>query len=142
MSWLPSMVASTDRSWMPRFCATDAIPPVRQLVSPTRRYSIGVIASSGAAKTSGWSACSTVSSLWFCSSPRPKKFWILVLVWTPPSHLEVAFQVNWAASGAPFSTSRASRSAWTFTPLSVVVVMSCESLSPVSLSSLVGYLTI
>ena len=43
MSWLPSTVASTERSWMPRFCATDATPAVRQLASPTSRYSIGVI---------------------------------------------------------------------------------------------------
>ena len=122
MSWLPSTVDSTERSWMPRFCATDATPAVRQLVSPTRRYSIGVMPLSGAAKTSGWSASNTVSVLWLCSSPRPKKFWIVVVLCTPFCHLEEARQVNWAASGAPFSTSRASSSAWTLTPLSVVVI--------------------
>ena len=26
MSWLPSTVDSTERSWIPRFCATDATP--------------------------------------------------------------------------------------------------------------------
>ena len=66
---------------------------------------------SAAAKTSGWSASNTVSVLWVCSSPRPKKFWIVVVLWTPFCHLEEARQVNWAASGAPFSTSRASSSA-------------------------------
>ena len=53
MSWLPSTVDSTERSWIPRFWATDATPAVRQLASPTRRYSIGVIPLSVAAKTSG-----------------------------------------------------------------------------------------
>ena len=53
MSWLPSTVASTERSWIPRFCATAATPAVRQLASPTRMYSIGVIPLSSAAKTSG-----------------------------------------------------------------------------------------
>ncbi len=72
MSWWPSTVDSMERTWMPRFCATDATPAVRQLASPTSRYSIGVMALSVAAKTSGWSASSTVSVLWLCSSPRPK----------------------------------------------------------------------
>ena len=44
MSWSPSTVASTERNWMPRFCATDATPAVRQPARPTRRYSIGVMA--------------------------------------------------------------------------------------------------
>ena len=46
MSWWPSTVDSTDRNWIPRFCATDATPAVRQLASPTSRYSIGVMPSS------------------------------------------------------------------------------------------------
>src|ERR1035438_2221677 len=126
MSWPPSTVDSTERSWMPRFSATDAIPPVRQLARPTRRYSIGVMPLSSAAKTSGWSASNVHSSLWLCSSPRPKKLWTLIVLWTPVCHLEDARQVNCAASGAPFSTSRASSSACTLTPL-VTVVMSRDT---------------
>src|SRR3984957_13670702 len=53
MSWWPSTVDSTERSWIPRFWATDATPAVRQLASPTRRYSIGVLPPSGAANVSG-----------------------------------------------------------------------------------------
>src|SRR5260221_179648 len=45
-----------------------------------------------------------------------------MVVWTPLFHVEVAFQVNWAASGAPLSASRASSSAWTLTPLMTEVV--------------------
>src|SRR5690606_19718042 len=71
MSCEPSSLASTERSWMPRFWATEATPAVRQLARPTRRYSIGVMALSWAANVSGWSASRTVSVLWLCSSPRP-----------------------------------------------------------------------
>ena len=63
MSCAPSTVDSTERSWMPRFSATEAIPPVRQLARPTRRYSIGVMPPSSAAKTSGWSASNVHSCL-------------------------------------------------------------------------------
>src|SRR3984957_10010645 len=52
-----------------------------------------------------------------------------MVVCTPPCHLEDARQLNWAASGAPFSTSRASSSACTLTPLSATVVMSRDPLS-------------
>src|ERR1700728_38745 len=52
-----------------------------------------------------------------------------MVVWTPPCHLDDARQVNCAASGAPFSTSRASRSACTLTPLSATAVMSPHPLS-------------
>ena len=87
---------------------------------------------SSAAKTAGWSASKRRSTLWFCSSPRPKKFWTLIWLWTPFCHDEVARHLNWAASGAPISTSRASSNAWTFTPLSAtgfsVVVISGTSL--------------
>jgi hypothetical protein len=69
------------------------------------------MALSSAAKTSGWSASSTVLVLWLCSCPRPKKFWIVVVLCTPFCHLEVARQVNWAASAASFNASRASSSA-------------------------------
>src|SRR5580693_5778620 len=130
MSCPPSTTDSTERSWMPRFSATDAIPPVRQLARPTRRYSIGVMPLSSAAKTSGWSASNDHSSLWLCSSPRPKKLWTFIVLWTPPCHLADARQVNWAASGAPFRTSRASSSACTLTPL-VTVVMSLDAPSPI-----------
>src|ERR1022692_2606275 len=90
MSWPPSTVDSTERSWMPRFSATDAIPPVRQLARPTRRYSIGVMPLSSAAKTSGWSASNVHSSLWLCSSPRPKKLWTLIVLWTPLCVADIA----------------------------------------------------
>src|SRR5581483_4373580 len=63
MSCAPSTTASTERSWMPRFCATDATPALRQLARPTSRYSIGVMPLSSAAKTSGWSASKTDCSL-------------------------------------------------------------------------------
>src|SRR6185312_10451684 len=53
-------------------CALDATPALRQLARPTRRYSIGVMPSSVAAKVSGWSASNTDCCLWFCSWPRPK----------------------------------------------------------------------
>src|SRR5581483_10117311 len=123
MSWLPSTVDSTERSWIPRFCATEATPAVRQLARPTSRYSIGVIPLSVAAKTSGWSASNTASVLCSCSPPSPKKFLIVVVLWTPSSHLEDAFHVNWAASGAPARASRASSSACTLTPLSTTLVI-------------------
>src|ERR1039458_4023348 len=123
MSCPPATVDSPERSWMPRCCATDATPPVRQLARPTRRYSIGVMPLSSAAKTSGWTASNVHSSLWLCSSPRPKKLWTLIVLWTPLCHLADARQVNWAASGAPFSTSRASSNACTLTPLVTSVVM-------------------
>ena len=64
---------------MPRFCATDAMPAVRQLESPTSRYSIGVMPRSSDAKISGWSASNVVSVLCDCSSPRPKK--LLTVAW-------------------------------------------------------------
>ncbi len=38
---------------MPRFCATAATPAVRQLASPTSRYSTGVTPLSSEAKISG-----------------------------------------------------------------------------------------
>src|ERR1022692_4619259 len=94
MSCAPSTVDSTERNWMPRFSATDATPAVRQLARPTRRYSIGVMPLSSAAKTSGWSASNTDPSLWLCSSPRPKKLWTLIVLWTPLCHVADARQVN------------------------------------------------
>ena len=52
----PSIVAFTELSWMPRFCATAATPAVRQLARPTSTYSTGVGPLSSDAKISGWSA--------------------------------------------------------------------------------------
>src|SRR6185437_8386507 len=126
-----STVEVTEGSWMSRFCATEITPAVRQLARPTRRYSIGVMPLSSAANVSGWSASKTNSVLWFWSAPRPKYGWILVVLWTPLplAHEELAFQVNCAASGAPFSTSRASSKACTFTPFVAVVI---GSFSPFS----------
>jgi len=49
------------------------------------------------------------------------------VVWTPRSQVEVTRHLNWAASGAAFSASRASSSALTLTPLSTVVVMSVKA---------------
>src|SRR6478752_1612025 len=107
---------------MPRFCATAAIPAVRQLASPTSTYSIGVIAWSSDAKISGWSASNELSVLCCCSCPRPKKPLILARLCVPLIHLHLARQVNSVAPGAPFNASRASSSAWTFTPLLTLVV--------------------
>src|ERR1700722_1826000 len=129
-SWLPSTIDSTERSWMPRFSATDATPADRQLARPTSRYSIGVMPLSVAAKTSGWSAWKTDSCRWLCAPPSPKKFSTLISLCTPVCHFDDARQVNWAASGAPFRTSRASSSACTLTPL-VTVVMSLDAPSPI-----------
>ena len=42
MSMPASSVALTERSWMLRFCATAAMPAVRQPASPTSTYSTGV----------------------------------------------------------------------------------------------------
>ena len=53
MSIAPSSLASTERSWMPRFCATAATPAVRQLARPTSTYSTGVAPISSEAKISG-----------------------------------------------------------------------------------------
>ena len=62
-SCAPSTVEVTERSWMPRFSATEATPAVRQLARPTMRYSIGVMPLSVAAKIYGWSASNTASCL-------------------------------------------------------------------------------
>lgn len=75
-----------------------------------------------AAKTSGWSASNDVSVLCCRSSPRPKKLCTLVWLCVPLCHLQDARHVNLAASGAPFSTSRASSSACTLTPLLTVAM--------------------
>ena len=50
---VPSTVAVTDRSWMPRFWATAATPAVRQLPSADRTISTGVAPRSSEAKTVG-----------------------------------------------------------------------------------------
>src|SRR5262249_8379527 len=98
------------------------MPAVRQLASPTSTYSIGVIAWSSDAKISGWSASNELSVLCCCSCPRPKKPLILARLCVPLIHLHLARQVNCVEPGAPFKASRASSSAWTFTPLLTLVV--------------------
>src|SRR5215203_1502642 len=122
ISILPSSCDSTERSCTPRFCATAATPAVRQLASPTRTYSIGVMPLSSDAKISGWSASNEVCVLCCCSCPRPKKLWTSVLLCVPFCHLQDARHVNCVASGAPFNASRASSSACTFTPLLHVAI--------------------
>ena len=125
MSWLPSTVASTERSWMPRFCATEATPAVRQLARPTSRYSIGRDAVVLGGEHRGVVGVEHRLGLVALLLRRDRRSsGSSMVLCTPFCHLEVARQVNWAASGAPFSTSRASSSAWTLTPLSAVVVMS------------------
>ena len=117
----PSIVALTELSWMPRFCATAATPAVRQLARPTSTYSTGVGPLSSDAKTSGWSASKDHVERWLWSSPRPKKPVIALRLWVPLTHSLLARHVNCAASGASVSAARASSSACTFTPLSVGV---------------------
>src|SRR6185295_3305906 len=68
-----SSVAFTERSWILRFCATAAIPAVRQEARPTSTYSTGVAPLSSEAKIAGWSASYLNSVLCACSLPRPKK---------------------------------------------------------------------
>ena len=48
---------------------------------------------------------------------------MFAVLWVPLCHLQEARQVNFAASGAPFKASRASSSAWTFTPLFAVAIV-------------------
>src|SRR5262249_48498866 len=110
---------------MPRFCATAAMPAVRQLASPTSTYSIGVIAWSSDAKISGWSASNELSVLCCCSCPRPKKPWILALPCVPLIHWHLARQLKAVPPGAPFNAWRASTSAGPFPPwLTLVVAIS------------------
>ena len=70
-----------------------------------------------------------VSVLCCCSWPRPKKPWTFVLLCVPFCHLQDARHVNFAASGAPFSASRASSSAWTLTPLLTLAIAIVKPLS-------------
>src|SRR6266851_4227024 len=121
MSMVPSSFASTDLSWMPRFCATAATPAVKQLARPTSTYSTGVAPRSSDAKTSGWSASNENSVLCFCSSPSPWKPCSFVWLCVPFCHLQDALHVNLAACGALFSASRAASSASTLTPLLTIV---------------------
>ena len=91
---------------MSRICATAATPAVRQLARPASTISTGVAAWSSEAKTSGWSASKVNSVLWFCSSPSPKNPLMVERLWVPFTHLQVARQVNLAASGAAVRASR------------------------------------
>ena len=54
---------------------------------------------------------------WACSAPRPKNLSTAERVCVPRIQVLLALHLNWAASGAPVSASRASSSAWTLTPL-------------------------
>ena len=83
----PSIVALTELSWIPRFCATAATPAVRQLARPTSTNSTGVGPLSSEAKTSGWSASKDHEERWLCSPPRPKKLLIASLAVGAPEPL-------------------------------------------------------
>src|SRR5436190_17838754 len=108
---------------MPRRWATAATPAVRQLASPERTISTGVGALSSDAKTFGWSA-STVNVLSRdCSAPRPKKPPITERLCVPVTHSQLVRHLNWAASGAFSSASRAPNSASTLTPLLIFAAL-------------------
>ena len=85
---------------MLRFCATAAMPAVRQAPRPTSTYSTGVAPLSSAAKISGWSASKVNSVLWRWSWPRPKNPSTVDRLCVPFIHLQVARQLKRAASGA------------------------------------------
>src|SRR5579863_2653187 len=114
----PSIAALTERSWMPRSSATAATPAVRQPARPTRTNSTGVGPLSCAAKHSGWSTSNSYVVRCRCSAHRPVKPATVDWLWAPLRQVQLARQVNWAASGAADSAARASSRACTFTPLS------------------------
>ena len=119
MSWLPSTVDSTERSWMPRFCATEATPAVRQLARPTSRYSIGVMPLSvGREHRRVVGVEGRLGLVVLLLAEAEEVLDLDAGCARRSATCEVARQVNWAASGAPLSASRASSSAWTLTPLS------------------------
>src|SRR5215471_9025227 len=124
----PSMVAVTDRSWMFRYWATAATPAVRHPTRPTSTYSTGVAPLSSDAKHSGWSTSNSYVARCCCSAPRPVNPSTVERLWVPLRQVQLARQVNSAASGASDSALRASSRAWTFTPLSTglsVIVIVC-----------------
>ena len=104
---VPSTVAVTERSWMPRCWATAATPAVRQLPSADRTISTGVAPWSIEAKHSGWSASNVNVDVWTCSWPRPENPVTVERLCVPRIHSVVERQVNSAASGMPTSASRA-----------------------------------
>src|SRR5262249_31732789 len=110
-------------SWMPRLWATAAMPAVRQLARPESTISTGVGALSSEAKTCGWSASTVNMLLRDCSAPSPKKLPMAERLCVPLSHSQLARHLNWAASGAFSSASRAPRSAVTLTPLSTLAMV-------------------
>src|ERR1700691_1733972 len=118
MSIAPSIVAVTERSWMPRCWATAATPAVRHPARPTRTNSTGVAPLSSDAKHSGWPVPNHFVVRCCCSAPRPAKLATVEWLWVPLRQVQLARQVNCAASGAADSALRASSRAWTFTPLS------------------------
>ena len=72
----------------------------------------------------GWSASMLYGVLWLCSAPAPKKVSTVERLCTPPSHSQLARQVNWAAAGVSVRAPRMARIEATSTPLSAVVVVS------------------
>src|SRR5215218_1046127 len=113
----PSTVAMTLFSWMLRFCATAAMPAVRHPARPTSMYSTGVAPLSSEAKISVSPTSNEYLVRSLYSAPSPKKPSTFVLLCVPFSHSHDARHMNWAASGAAPSASRAPRSASTLTPL-------------------------
>src|SRR3954469_3676187 len=117
----PSIVADTRRSWICRFCATAAMPAVRQPPRATSTYSTGVAPLSSDAKISGWSMSKVYCVRCFCSSPRPKNPSTVELLCVPFFHSVVERHMKLAAAGASVSATRAPSSASTLTPLSTGV---------------------
>src|SRR6185312_13349966 len=117
-SWSASTTALTERSWMPRFVATAAIPAVKHPASAASTVSVGVGPWASEANTSGWSPAITDGDLCVCSAPSPEKSWIVVRLWVPLTHSQRARHRNCAASGASANACRAPNSASTLTPLS------------------------
>src|SRR5215510_7344970 len=129
MSMFPSIVAVTERSWMPRCWAMAATPAVRQLASPTSTYSTGVAPLSSDANTSVLSASNLNVVLRRCSSPRPKNPSTVEWLWVPFFHSQDARHLNCAAWGALVSASRAAIKASTFTPLLTATLVPAIALS-------------
>ena len=99
MSWSPSMVALTERSWMPRCWATAAMPPVRQPPSATRTISTGrgaVVVGGELRRVVGVEGellgvrLLVVEAVELSTSPR---------LWVPLSQVLLTRQVNLPSSG-------------------------------------------
>ena len=83
----------------------------------------------GGGKLPGWSASMKKLALCDCSAPTPKKPSTVDLLCTPPSHSQLARQVNWPAAGVSVRAARAPRRASTSTPLSTVLTSVCMFIS-------------